>query len=222
MAVAFFVDLDEAIEMFLSDGESWLDEHENIGPELCILLTDIRDAYCALDPEPNEEDPRYSSYDSAVSRTQNDFLRAIEGALRDYERNLAGVGAHLAEYDSLADEMYERLRVRAAYCYYLERADELRNMNNVAHRLWILYGIQQHRDLQNNRFCNVIERYIPNQSLRVDCVDIGRWIVWEIKSETHDRSSGMNQARESDLLRHTPGNDPAGSPANACRIALTS
>ena len=193
-AAAFFEDIDTAIDTFIDDAEGWLAEHAEIGPELCAFQTQIRNAYCALDMEMTEEDPRYADYERGVRSTQSAFIRVIDNALSDYERNLAGIGAHLAAYDSLADELYERLRARSAYYYYLQRSDELRNLGHVAWRLWIDYGREQHERLQQSSYCHVVERNPPSYSGRVDCVDIARCTVWEIKSETHDPSSGQRQA----------------------------
>lgn len=195
-AVAIFEDFDQAIEAFVEDGQDWLDEHEDLGEDLCVLMQEVQEAYCSLDMEDVEEDPLYSRYSSVVQNANREFRSRVGDAIADYERDLAGRGRSLAPRDSAADEMYERLRTRVAYYYRVEASEILRNMNNVADRLWTVYGQEQHKRLQNSTsYCHVVERTPPGMSRRrADCVDLSSCVVWEIKSDTHSRSSALSQA----------------------------
>lgn len=196
-AVTFLDDQDAAIDQFIDDAEEWLAVHEDIGPNLCTAMRQIRDAYCELDMEAEDEDPRFSGYQAVVRSAQTTFSRMIDDALADYERNLAGLGDNYAQYDSVADELYERLRARAGYYYRVQRSDALRYMSDMAERTWIVYGRQQHERMQTASYCHVVERYVPGSSntMRVDCVDVGRCIVWEFKSDaSSNRGPGQQQA----------------------------
>lgn len=196
-AVTLLIDEDAAADQFVDNAEEWLAIHADLGPGLCTAMRQIRDAYCELDMEANDEDPRFSVYQSAVRDAQATFAERIDDALAHYERNLAGVGASLEGHDNVVDEFYARLRRRAAYYYRVQGSNELRNMSDMALRTWIVYGRQQHERMQDASYCHVVERYVPGSSgsMRVDCVDVAQCIVWEFKSDSpSNQTPGRQQA----------------------------
>lgn len=197
VAVAFFDDRAGAIERFLDDGTAWMDLHSDLGRRMCTFGQTIREAYCAHDPGAPDADATLQAYVNEVVRGSGQFVGMVDDALALYERDLAHVGAALAPFDRDAERLYDRIRARAAYYYRIQNARELRYMSDVAERLWIVYGQQQHQRIQANSFCNVVERYIPGASprMRVDCVDIARCTVWEVKSDSSiSQGNGQRQA----------------------------
>ncbi len=197
VAIAFFDDLDGAIERYLDDGNAWMDLHSDIGDKMCEFGQTIREEFCKLDPGATNADQLVSAYNNEIDRGSARFRTMIDDALDLYERDLAHVGANLEDYDPDVERLYARMRTRAAYYYRIQNSDELRYMSNVAERLWLVYGQQQHERIQGNSSCHVVESYIPGASprMRVDCVDIRNCTVWEIKSDSPgNQSRGHAQA----------------------------
>ena len=198
-AKEYFEDRDGAIARYLDDGKDWMALHSDIGDRMCTFGQKIREAYCALDPGAIDADRLVEAYNREITSGSNRFRKMIDDAVDLYELDLAHVGANLENEDPDVERLYARMRKRASYYYRLQRANEFRNMANAADRLWIVYGQQQHQRIQGNGFCHVVEKYIPGASprMRVDCVEISKCTVWEIKSDSSgNQSRGRSQAAD--------------------------
>lgn len=193
--------MEELADDFVREAEEWLAANERIGTEICDDLEVLRRAYCDYDAEPNERNPLYSRYDSAADDVADAFLRRIEVATREYDRNLAGIGRALQGYDNVTEDLYDRMRKRMAYYYKLESSEVLAGANNPQLRLWRLYGIEQHNRLQRDPNCHLTERAIPGTSgsQRVDCINIRSCDVIEFKPDSD--SGRRDAAKVNDYVR---------------------
>lgn len=159
-AVKILQDTGAAIVEFETDAEIWMEANSAVGDKICSGLRILRDAICNVDWE-EANMAGLSSFEDIADDTAKDFRNELLDLKKHYENNLRARGQSLAPLDSNTQRIFNEIKARHQKLGRYIYGPTLKGSNNPKVALWMRYGVEQHRRLQQQRGCHVFEKSIP-------------------------------------------------------------